>query len=634
MSVEKWEVITNSDGNEVVVLPDDNSDYDESFSDNDDYDNYEPDDEDNNQLTPYPVTYIEEDWGCDHQLESAEGHSESVDSVNPGTTVSYSDLKDNEVKHCTSVIDVNCDSLLSSQRDSGLLPKHVVPEINPSCDKSGVLSKSMALEQTNSNLSVYETPCDSEFMIKNESSSPAACKKKLSFDEDKLLDGCLAISKDSESQSELDSFSLGNSNDSPFDFSVYSTPCGSQIPRKNVPKSFSLQQIENSSVLKVKESFNDQMCNFSDEEVKKVSRSLEGLKNEGSFEICKSFPSLSRVIDSGYPDSNSEQEMDLDLTLEQYDEIQSLSDNESNSLPSPVHPVANLPHLIDDVQNGDVANNNRDGEGNNLVADMDEEPLEFEAQIQVDNEVLNFDGAGADMDIEPMDINGKIEECSVENNDLSKELIYENQRLTSNPVSVGNLDSLGEQSKRTLAQISTVRNGCDEDFSKPTLSSLSIETTSSWNSGESGNIGVAGSSNCLKAHNSLTTVLDGCSKFSECSLVKSSGNQKRSQLPGKNVLPDVCDLSSDLTNNSSQLDQLSIKSVYVSTESLISNTSETNEQSSFPQWLLDLTTEDENLPVTGSEGSILDLEFDIMGEHGTIPFHPRGGGDPQTYSWL
>lgn len=590
-----------------MVLPN-SEDSDEFFEDYDDYD-LQQEDEDNNHLTPNSVTEIEEDWGCNQQLNFAKDHLEDcVHSANNAAIL---------------------DSF--SQTSSLLLPKDLVPDTNSSCDKFGLLPKNMALEQTNLDLSVYETPCvsDSEFILKDQPSPPAVCKKKLSFDEDTLVE-YEAISNDSESFANtcLNTSSLGYSDNSKCDVSIYSTPCGSQNPRINVPKSFSLQQIENTSVSKGKECFADKKYNISDEEVKKVSRSLEGLKNEGSIEICKSFPSFSRVIDSGYPDSNSEQEMDLDLTLEQFDEIESLSDNESNSLPSPVHPIANLPHLIDDVENGDVANNNRDGEGNNLVADMDEEPLEFEAQIQVDNEVLNFDGAGADMDVEHMDFNGQIEERHDIFKVLSMESVCKNQSSTSNQ------DSPSVQGKRSFAQIST--NGCDKEHSKPTPSCTSVETTGSWSYEENGSKEVPGSSKCLKTHNSLTTVLDGCSKFSECSLVKSSGKWKKNQLSG-NILQSnkFTDLSSDLKSEDSQLDGSSTKSIYESSESLISYTSESNELSPFPKWLLDLPIEDEDLQPTDSEESIWDTNsYHIMGQPVTIPLDLRGGGDPQRNTWL
>nr|CAD7403855.1 unnamed protein product [Timema cristinae] len=122
----------------------------------------------------------------------------------------------------------------------------------------------------------------------------------------------------------------------------------------------------------------------------------------------------SKAVDSGYPNSSSVQDMDLDRTPEQFDEIftedvlltgnsifdehnsdydDSLSnasdvsdhlDNEGQ-LYRPMAPVPNglLREVLDEgVENGDVANNNRDEEGNNAAALIPEDimgpALEFD----------------------------------------------------------------------------------------------------------------------------------------------------------------------------------------------------------------------------------------------------------------
>ncbi|XP_067011239.2 uncharacterized protein Hen1 isoform X2 [Anabrus simplex] len=100
-----------------------------------------------------------------------------------------------------------------------------------------------------------------------------------------------------------------------------------------------------------------------------------------------------KLADSGYPNSASAQDMDMDLTPEQVDEIftendvlSDKSDDDSDSLSvSSRNSVDNddrhfrpiyVPHndvMFEamNVENGDVANNNRDGEGNNAVAAND-----------------------------------------------------------------------------------------------------------------------------------------------------------------------------------------------------------------------------------------------------------------------
>lgn len=106
--------------------------------------------------------------------------------------------------------------------------------------------------------------------------------------------------------------------------------------------------------------------------------------------------------DSGYPNSLSlHHDVDVDLTPEQVDDISSENDNQSNqsfsedelsescdrvpalprSVIRPRHPV--IPIVVENVENGDLANNNRDGEGNNAVAPLGDE-REFVALVQED----------------------------------------------------------------------------------------------------------------------------------------------------------------------------------------------------------------------------------------------------------
>lgn len=127
------------------------------------------------------------------------------------------------------------------------------------------------------------------------------------------------------------------------------------------------------------------------------SVSAEELQRGGSCHILacqQDSMSISKAGDSGYPNSNSEQTMDMDLTPEQVDELFTESDSslgcDDNSIPqSPVNIAAGqiIALLGDNVENGDVANNNRDGEGNNVIGEIDGALLEFEAVIDEREEV-------------------------------------------------------------------------------------------------------------------------------------------------------------------------------------------------------------------------------------------------------
>jgi len=113
--------------------------------------------------------------------------------------------------------------------------------------------------------------------------------------------------------------------------------------------------------------------------------------------------SQSKALDSGYPNS-FEQDMDLDLTPEQVDEIitetessldgddesGSFDENHLHAQPPPPLPPPPL-HFQENVENGDVANNNRDGEGNNMEAGQDD-VLQFEAVIDQQENAVGLEG--------------------------------------------------------------------------------------------------------------------------------------------------------------------------------------------------------------------------------------------------
>ncbi|CAH1402613.1 unnamed protein product [Nezara viridula] len=101
-----------------------------------------------------------------------------------------------------------------------------------------------------------------------------------------------------------------------------------------------------------------------------VDMDLETCKGSSVPSLTETYGSHSKAVDSGYP--NSTQDMELDLTPEQVDEIitetESSLEDEDSSADERVEPVHVNPPLVfaDNVENGDVANNNRDGEGNNM----------------------------------------------------------------------------------------------------------------------------------------------------------------------------------------------------------------------------------------------------------------------------
>ncbi|GLG92971.1 Small RNA 2'-O-methyltransferase [Gryllus bimaculatus] len=127
-----------------------------------------------------------------------------------------------------------------------------------------------------------------------------------------------------------------------------------------------------------------------------TNKKLEGFTDSPAAGSISLEEPNDRLADSGYPNSNSAQDMDLDLTPEQVDELFTENDavtdhphdhhsdsvsvssrdsdsvNEPQPLPQPLPLVMPQPDVLFEeamnVENGDVANNNRDGEGNNVVA--------------------------------------------------------------------------------------------------------------------------------------------------------------------------------------------------------------------------------------------------------------------------
>ncbi|PNF27459.1 hypothetical protein B7P43_G12955 [Cryptotermes secundus] len=134
-----------------------------------------------------------------------------------------------------------------------------------------------------------------------------------------------------------------------------------------------------------------------------ASSSVQESSQERSLvESCSVDEQNDKAVDSGYPNSFSVQDMDMDLTPEQVDEISTESDeiltensedseyyesesseerdhiDNNDGLLFQHHHQALYDPMVLVVENGDVANNNRDGEGNNAVAIIQppQEPVE------------------------------------------------------------------------------------------------------------------------------------------------------------------------------------------------------------------------------------------------------------------
>lgn len=127
-------------------------------------------------------------------------------------------------------------------------------------------------------------------------------------------------------------------------------------------------------------------------ESKETLDEIQDLMKEESFEMTISSskshesPSSSwspEIIDSGYPNTTSSAQ---DMTPE--NDLSSIADDES---PSVNNPPQNFEHIQVNVQveNGDIANNNRDGEGNNVIAVNNDIIRDMENE----NNIYDFPGA-------------------------------------------------------------------------------------------------------------------------------------------------------------------------------------------------------------------------------------------------
>jgi len=145
----------------------------------------------------------------------------------------------------------------------------------------------------------------------------------------------------------------------------------------------------------------------------------ESSQDRSLVESCSFDEQNEKAGDSGYPNSFSVQDMDMDLTPHQVDELTTESDEivtedsecyESESSEESDRIDNNDGHLFQFnhevlydpmvlvVENGDVANNNRDREGNNAVAINQAPPQPLEANEPPDEALIPLLAAAEDFD--------------------------------------------------------------------------------------------------------------------------------------------------------------------------------------------------------------------------------------------
>uniref|UniRef100_A0A1B6MM70 Small RNA 2'-O-methyltransferase n=1 Tax=Graphocephala atropunctata TaxID=36148 RepID=A0A1B6MM70_9HEMI len=691
---DNWEIKTNADGYEVVILPD---------SENEDEDDLDDSEEPAESSNTYDVdcenTLInDEDWDCS-EIESKvyinssiNGNStedsssaHNIESV-PVSSGCVSSTDNIEIKQTSfnDLVDLGNAKITCSTQKAVVPGVSVVCNTYDSSDKDDVLEKDMDLDY-----SIYETPCKNDHTIianssdeslnNEEPNSPDVCRKALSFmtpsSKECEFNNSVTFSDSSDGCARTDPFCCVSVVSSPLDISIYATPCCSRLHKNNIPKCLSLQQIS------AQDSDNPlREHGFISEQKDKVSKSMEGFKIQESCDMHETCSNASRVVDSGYPDSYSEHNMDMDLTPEQFDDIETESegnDVSSRSLSPPPPPVPQVLRMVDDVQNGDVANNNRDGEGNNVVADMEEEPLEFEAQIEdVNNELPNLAAAEYPVDQIPQQCRSRSNSPGLHQDDSDKSCVSSGVGTPKN-ISFCSLEFqkheqheasdkiLLPKNKALTVSLDVPLNTHDKPTLQSTDSNVSIATDCSW-----GHLGSCEnqSLSCnrhngindfdtaqdpctLKEYNSLTTVLDGCSKFSNCSLVQPIEKRNNPREVAVKDSPDQIVLQSTTTNeeglqstrensdkdlakeNSSELDCLSLKSEYESAASLHSTDDGENP---FPSWLLELQIAESDEHEVASTNSTMtvwgvdsqeELNYDVQVD-------TRGGGDLQSDPWI
>lgn len=637
------------------------------------------------------MPYEDEIWDCDTNIEPTDSWDCSkktlnsmltpdecvLSSANADVNADLGNITHSETTVCNSSLD-STSNMYSSLQENVVNDAQCTLDstLNSSLKNSSLNSSLKSVTQNEAALdhSVYETPQSSRWRVQCVDKDIPSSHQSISYecDDDNTTGYTLRSSVDLDISSNVPS---SKSVMSTFDTSTYSTPCCSQLHKTHISKCLSLQQINLEypiSPLEAKTSNNQTLIR---EQKDKVSKSMEGLLNEGSFENHESCSNASKIVDSGYPDSYSDHDMDLDLTPEQFDDIDTESDeNISGSLLSPLVPAP--PLVPDDVENGDVANNNRDGEGNNLIADMEEEPIEFEAQIieELYHEVPNFEGAFFSSRQEfGKPINGKepvedqtVDDCyisyhqphkALNNEPLESDKVTNNSEFETEPTSLSvNISSGKQHMKAVQSDSSSVTCGLLSQVEFPENQTFGNHQENKTNSASKER------NSLFKAHDSLTTVLDGCSKFSNCSLVKpvdkmvnnselkeeginTSSIFQKSEVRTERLTSEndedkeetKCTQVNELQHLTSSLqDNKSVISLseYRSAESLISSVDdEIFKISDFPSWLLNIDCDvlEEFDIDSASVFSLLDNEsFEgILGLNFDVPVDSRGGGDPQ-----
>lgn len=145
----------------------------------------------------------------------------------------------------------------------------------------------------------------------------------------------------------------------------------------------------------------------------------ESSQDRSLVESCSFDEQNEKAGDSGYPNSFSVQDMDMDLTPHQVDELtiesdeiitedsecyESESSEESDRIDNHDGHLFQFNHevlydpMVLVVENGDVANNNRDREGNNAVAINQAPPQPLEANEPPDEALIPLLAAAEDFD--------------------------------------------------------------------------------------------------------------------------------------------------------------------------------------------------------------------------------------------
>ncbi|XP_039288772.1 serine-rich adhesin for platelets [Nilaparvata lugens] len=280
--------------------------------------------------------------------------------------------------------------------------------------------------------------------------------------------------------------------------------------------------------------------------------------------------------DSGYPNSSSGLDMEMD-TPEQVKQIMTESESsfDESPLESPVVEEEDLPFdnnpglhppvipVGENVENGDVANNNRDGEGNNMVGDgIVGDALQFHALIEENEGNLQLMGAAC---------NG--------GERVSEGCKHVDQSKTSTEVLVGEIESVcvkfegstetgssgNDMGKEKTEVVESRGTRSSENFAEveetPTTSHEECLSTLDQNQASNDNVDQTSSDNCQETNNNCER------RSSSCKVEQNAPSQIDLPLSGPisvnretNNNSDQRLASSDSSQNlRSKIDQLSIR---------------------------------------------------------------------------